>query len=202
MTANPDQQVDPAALKRAAKGLNDTVGELSSLGFAETGEVGRGFSVIELSGLELGHAGLTAALQQFGARWSWGVRALVHDGDEFADRLHLAAGLSYDNDQYVQGTFKDLVSDGMGSPDASDEQVEKASWQQVWHDNPLTQVEHPESAQAEAQALSHAGQSAVAEGKDMAASSPLGLLSSADKWAKLMGTPSSHEAHDTNGGHG
>jgi hypothetical protein len=35
-------QVDPEALKMAAKGINEAISELKGLGIAESGEVGRG----------------------------------------------------------------------------------------------------------------------------------------------------------------
>ncbi len=93
-----------------------------------------------LSGMALGHAGLTSALQGFGDRWAWGVRTLVQDGNEFARRLGLAAGAAYEDDKYVEGTFKNVVAAGMGNPNASDRQVAGESWSQVWSDNAVTQV--------------------------------------------------------------
>jgi hypothetical protein len=69
--------VDRAALRQTAQGINDTIGALEKLGFNEEAEVGRGFSGLALSGLQVGHADLQGAFSGFCDRWSWGVRTLV-----------------------------------------------------------------------------------------------------------------------------
>ncbi|WP_329566433.1 hypothetical protein [Kitasatospora sp. NBC_01266] len=133
-------QVDPAALADIAKGINDAVAELKKLGIDEGAEVGRGFSAISLTGMQVGNPGLQSALDDFCERWSWGVRTLVHDGTEIADRLGLSAGRYHDQDQYVSGALKDAVNAAIGNPDLTDKQVEGQSWDQTWDDNPYTQV--------------------------------------------------------------
>lgn len=85
-----------AALAETAQGLNDVIGALSKLGFDETGEVGRGFSGLALAEPQLGDAGLASAFGDFCDRWPWGVRALVRDGNQFAERPVLSAGLYND----------------------------------------------------------------------------------------------------------
>jgi hypothetical protein len=109
-------QVDPEALKLAAEGINGAISELKSLGIEESGEVGRGFSNVELTGMQLGNAGLRGDFDAFCERWSWGVRTLVQDGNEIAKRLGLSAGIYYDQEQYTEGTLKDVVNAATGNP--------------------------------------------------------------------------------------
>ena len=122
--------VDRAALAEAAQGLNDVISELSGLGLDETGEVGRGFSGLALSGSQVGDAELASAFGKFCDRWSWGVRTLVQDGNQFAQRLGLSAGLYSDVENQVTGAIKDVVVAGVGDPHMSDQQAASASWSQ------------------------------------------------------------------------
>jgi hypothetical protein len=122
--------VDRAALAEAAQGLNDVIGELSGLGFDETGEVGRGFSELALSDLQVGDTDLASSFGTFCDRWSWGVRTLVQDGNQFAQRLGLSAGLYNDVENQVTGAIKDVVVAGVGDPHMTDQQAAAASWSQ------------------------------------------------------------------------
>lgn len=115
--------VDRAALGQAAQGISDTIGALGQLGFAEEAGVGRGFSGLALSGLQVGDAGLQGAFSGFCDRWSWGVRSLVADGNEIAARLGLNAGVYADAEQYVVGALKDVTDAAMGDPHLSDAQA-------------------------------------------------------------------------------
>ncbi|MFD6216600.1 hypothetical protein ACFWFJ_25315, partial [Nocardia salmonicida] len=45
-------EIDPAVLQQAAKGIEDTIGQLSEMGIGETGNMGRGFALLTLSTLE------------------------------------------------------------------------------------------------------------------------------------------------------
>jgi hypothetical protein len=123
--------LEPAALQETADGINEAVAELKALGFAEGAEAGRGFSELELSGLETGHAGLRDAFEQFCERWEWGVRTLVQDGNQLAARLGLAAGRYHDMEQYALGLLKDVAVDVGGNPHLTDEQAGQQSWQQL-----------------------------------------------------------------------
>ena len=123
--------VDRTALRETAQGINDTIGALGQLGFTEEAEVGRGFSGLSLSGLQVGDAGLQSAFSGFCDRWSWGVRTLVQDGNQIAQRLGLTAGAYSDAEQTVIGSVKDLVDAGMGDPHLSDSQVAQGSWTQA-----------------------------------------------------------------------
>jgi hypothetical protein len=122
--------VDRAALAETAKGLNSVIGALSGLGIDETGEMGRGFSELQMSGLEVGDADLASAFGDFCDRWSWGVRSLVQDGNQFAERLGLSAGLYNDVEQQITGAVKDVVVAVAGDPHMTDQQAASASWSQ------------------------------------------------------------------------
>jgi len=139
--------VDRAALRETAQGINDTIGALEKLGFNEEAEVGRGFSGLALSGLQVGDAGLQAAFAGFCDRWSWGVRTLVQDGNEIARRLGLNAGMYADAENTITGSVKDLVGAGMGDPHLSDSQVAQGSWAQAAG---LTAAQRPDDFSAAA----------------------------------------------------
>lgn len=111
-----------------AKGLTEALGELKELGMVGEAGAGRGFSDIALSGLELGHQGLTDEFKSFCERWEWGVRSLIDEGNGFAAKTGLAAGTYYETDQYVEGTFKIVTNAAIGNPYASEEDVQKMGW--------------------------------------------------------------------------
>src|SRR6201996_1503311 len=120
--------VDRAALSATAQGINETIGSLKGLGIDETGEVGRGFSGLALTGLEAGDPDLAGAFGDFCDRWSWGVRALVQDGNQFAARLGLSAGMYSDVENQLTGAAKDVVVAVAGDPHLTDQQAAAASW--------------------------------------------------------------------------
>lgn len=186
--------VDPQALKLAADGINGAIAELKTLGIDESAEVGRGFSNIELSGMQIGHAGLHDSFAAFAERWAWGVRTVVQDGNEIALRLGLSAGLYHDQEQYVSGTFKDVVNAAMGNPDLTQEQVEAQSWGQTLSDNPYTQVRDADySAESAAKAGEHMKETWQAEGRDMM-DGPMGVRRKA---AGLAGLGDEYEQAQT-----
>lgn len=143
--------VDRAALAEAAQGLNDVIKELSGLGLDETGEVGRGFSGLALSDLQMGDAGLASAFGGFCDRWSWGVRTLVQDGNQFAQRLGLSAGMYNDVENQVTGALKDVVVASVGDPHMTDQQAASASWSQDAAE--ITGAKTPEGNMTPQQAL-------------------------------------------------
>ncbi|MFB7667266.1 hypothetical protein ACFC1R_25540 [Kitasatospora sp. NPDC056138] len=160
--------VDPNALTKAADGINNAIGELKTLGIDESAEVGRGFSNIDLSGVQVGHGGLHDSFSKFAERWAWGVRSLVQDGNEIAERLGLSAGLYHDQEQYVSGAMKDAVNAAMGNPDLTQEQVEKQSWSKTLSDNPYTQVRDADfSAESAAAATKHMKRTWQGEARDV-----------------------------------
>jgi len=136
----PDVVAPKEALKLITKGINDSLGELKELGMVGEASMGRGFSDLKLTGMQLGHGGLTAAFGSFCERWEWGVRTLVQEGNDFAKDVGLSAGLLHEQDQYIQGSFKVLANSAMGNPYADEDDITKKSWGGVLSDNPYTQV--------------------------------------------------------------
>jgi hypothetical protein len=123
--------VDPAALNETANGINDTINDLGQLGFAETAGTGMGFTGLTLSELQVGYSGLTSAFSDFTGRWQWGVRSLVQDGNQIAQRLSLNAGAYYQADQKVVGSLKNLVVAAVGDPHETAQQAASGSWSQA-----------------------------------------------------------------------
>ncbi|MGW7789562.1 hypothetical protein [Streptomyces tricolor] len=114
-----------------AKGLTAALGELKELGGFGTAGAGRGFGEIALSGLELGHEGLTGEFASFCERWEWGVRSLVNEGNAFAQKTGLAAGAYYETDRYVEGVVKVAENAAVGNPYASEEEVQQMSYGEI-----------------------------------------------------------------------
>ncbi|MGV4986000.1 hypothetical protein ACVB8X_08620 [Streptomyces sp. NRAIS4] len=125
-----DLKTDGLAL--IAKGLTDALAELKELGMVGSAGAGRGFDDIALSGLELGHEGLTGEFKSFCERWEWGVRSLINEGNGFAEKTGLAAGTYYETDQYVAGTVKVVENAAVGNPYASEEDVEKMGYGDIF----------------------------------------------------------------------
>ncbi|MCM2425799.1 hypothetical protein [Streptomyces sp. RKAG337] len=174
-TGGEDLAVDSAALALAAQGLNGAIGELKSLGTQGSADTGRGFGDLALTGMQLGHSGLTSAFGSFCGRWEWGVRTLVQEGNGFAERLGLSAGISHDEDQYIKDTFKVVTNAAMGNPNLTEEQVEGMSWDQVKADNPISDWQHPDfSAKSVEQAQHDIGQTWKDTGRDLS-NGPMGF---------------------------
>ncbi|MBD9727875.1 hypothetical protein PV755_31885 [Streptomyces caniscabiei] len=124
-----DLQVEGLAL--ITEGINLAMSELRELGMVGEASVGRGFADLALSGLELGHGGLTSALDTFCERWEWGVRALILEGSNFADAVGLAAGTFHETEQYIDGTFKIAANSVMGNPHLGEDQVTQMTWGEI-----------------------------------------------------------------------
>ena len=122
--------VDRTALQETAHGIDNAIGALKGLGFDEEADAGRGFAGLELSGLQAGHAGIQQAFGGFCDRWSWGVRSLVQDGNQFASRLGITAGVYADTEEYLTGDAKDVLDSLAGDPHLSDAQAAAAAWSQ------------------------------------------------------------------------
>ncbi|WP_216892162.1 type VII secretion target [Nocardia alni] len=148
--------VDPAVLTQAADGINGIIGELSGLGTGETGAVGRGLSLLRLSGMQAGKASVHKALSTFLDRWSWGVRALVQAGNEMAESLHLAAGRYHEMDETFSNMLKEGYADLVGNPHLSNDQIDARSWGDTLADNGFNDMRHPDYSQSSLQgALDH-----------------------------------------------
>lgn len=124
-----DLQVEGLSL--ITEGINLALSELRELGMVGEASVGRGFADLALSGLELGHGGLTSALDTFCERWEWGVRALVLEGSRFADAVGLAAGTFHETEQYIDGAFKIVANSVIGNPHLSEDQVTQMTWGEI-----------------------------------------------------------------------
>jgi hypothetical protein len=128
----PDLQVFGLAL--IADGIDKALGELGKLGFADKvgwSGAGRGFDDLEMDGLTIGDDTVGAVFHSFCERWQWGVRALVDEGNTFAEAVGLSAGTMYQTDQTVENSLKVGLNSLEGSPYASEQQIEGQSWQQL-----------------------------------------------------------------------
>ncbi|WP_378730822.1 type VII secretion target [Nocardia brasiliensis] len=148
-------KVDPAVLVQAAKGIESTIGELSNMGIGETGNMGRGFSLLTLSTMEAGKHSVQKTFEEFTERWSWGVRALVQAGNSIARTLGLAAGRYHEMDAKAQGTLKKMWTHLAGNPHLSDEQITSRSWGDTFSDNAFN---HIRNADYSAESFQKAGQ--------------------------------------------
>ncbi|MGW5604880.1 hypothetical protein ACWEWI_02010 [Streptomyces sp. NPDC003753] len=131
-------RVDPEALDRITRGINQAMDELKELGFDIEANLGRGFDDLELTGLEVGDGSLRQVFADFCERWGWGVRSLMQDANEFAGRLNLSAGLYHEQEQYVSNTLKTVWTAAAGNPYLSEEQAGQRSWSDTLKDNPLS----------------------------------------------------------------
>jgi hypothetical protein len=118
--------VDINALNETAQGINDTISALKDCGaITETAGVGLGFQDLNLSEEQVGYMDLTNAFGNFTSRWAWGVRALVQDGNQIAQRLSLNAGAYAAAESSVIGSLKDLgvAVDPLADPHETDQQA-------------------------------------------------------------------------------
>ncbi|AWI33184.1 hypothetical protein [Streptomyces tirandamycinicus] len=128
-----DLNFDKASVARFTQGVGATIDGLSDLGGATGAVMGKGFSELSMTGMEAGHHGLSVDFEDFSERWEWGVRALVSDAGEIANRLGLAAGTQWEHDQYVQGALKVGVNSVMGgNPHASEQEITQQDWGDVF----------------------------------------------------------------------
>ncbi|MBL3669344.1 hypothetical protein JL475_25835 [Streptomyces sp. M2CJ-2] len=128
-----DLNFDKASVAKFTKGVGATIDELGDLGGATGSVMGKGFSQLSMTGMETGHHGLSVDFEDFCERWEWGVRALVNDASQIANRLGLAAGTLWEHDQYVAGSLKVGVNALMGgNPHASEEEITQQGWGEVF----------------------------------------------------------------------
>ncbi|MFF6809664.1 hypothetical protein ACFZAG_07230 [Streptomyces sp. NPDC012403] len=128
-----DLSFDRASVAKFTKGVGATIDGLGELGGATGSVMGKGFSQLSMTGMEAGHHGLSVDFEDFCERWEWGVRALVHDASQIANRLGLAAGTQWEHDQYVEGALKVGVNSlAGGNPHASEEEITRQGWGEVF----------------------------------------------------------------------
>ncbi|MFI6419411.1 hypothetical protein ACIBG6_18715 [Streptomyces sp. NPDC050842] len=128
---DPDLAAPAAALAAIAKGIDLAHAELKELGMIGEASTGRGFSDLALSGLELGHGGLTSEFETFCERWEWGIRALTLRGNGFAQAVGLSAGSFAEQEQYVKDSIKIGVNSLNGNPHLSEDDVKKMRWDTI-----------------------------------------------------------------------
>lgn len=165
-----DLHFDKASVAKFTRGVGATIDGLGELGGATGSVMGKGFSALSMTGMEAGHHGLAADFEDFCERWEWGVRALVNDASQIANRLGLAAGTQWEHDQYVAGTLKVGVNALMGgNPHASEEEIARQDWGEVFtpdHLNPDWSTESFERAQQEIeQTWMDTGRTVLTEGQ-------------------------------------
>ncbi|MFF1731965.1 hypothetical protein [Streptomyces sp. NPDC058247] len=176
MTGTGGKDLETGGLALIAKGLTEALGELKELGMVGEAGAGRGFGDLALSGLELGEQGVTDALSSFCERWEWGVRALINEGNSFAQGVGLSAGTYYETDQYVEGALKVGANSLMGNPYASEDDITKMSWGQLAENNSFAHADY--SKESFETAMANSAQGWKDAGRDIATShtaGPLGL---------------------------
>uniref|UniRef100_A0AAU2V4I3 Uncharacterized protein n=1 Tax=Streptomyces sp. NBC_00003 TaxID=2903608 RepID=A0AAU2V4I3_9ACTN len=204
-----DLRVPPEAMALITQGISGALGELKELGLIGEAGMGRGFDSMAMSALELGHDGLAETFKSFCERWEWGVRALVHEGNDFALKAGLSAGILYEEDQYIQGGFKVLANSAMGNPHATEDQVTGMSWGDLARNNAYAHADFsPESFQ---KADADIRQSVKDAGRDLSDSklNPFGLALSVsgqdeavDQWREKEFGPSPEERAKQQGANG
>ncbi|MEW2550430.1 hypothetical protein [Streptomyces zhihengii] len=127
----PELRASEVALAAIAAGIDLAHAELKELGMIGEASTGRGFSDLALSGLELGHGGLTGTFETFCERWEWGVRALTLKGNAFAQGVGLSAGSFAEQEQYVKDTIKIGVNSLNGNPHLSEDEVKQMDWETI-----------------------------------------------------------------------
>ncbi|MFD6279317.1 hypothetical protein ACFWFI_27680 [Streptomyces sp. NPDC060209] len=127
-----DLNVDRASVQQITSGLRAAVAELREVGDGTGAVLGKGLSDLSMTGMEAGHHGLSVDFEDFCERWEWGVRALVQDANAIAAKLGLAAGILWEEDQYIQGTMKVVVNAAVGNPHASEDEIVKQNWGDVF----------------------------------------------------------------------
>lgn len=135
---------EPEAAKQVEKGLRDAIAELKELGFDHQAQLGMGFSDLELSHKQAGHAGLQQAFDTFTERWGWGIRGKIQDANTIASALGLSAGLYHEQEQYVKDTLKVAVASGMADPTMTEGELKDRSWGETLKDNHFSHVANPE----------------------------------------------------------
>ncbi|MGW3357567.1 hypothetical protein ACWDFL_19420 [Streptomyces bungoensis] len=128
-----DLRLDKESVAKFTQGLGTTIDQLGDLGGATGSVMGKGFSELAMTGMEAGHHGLSVDFEDFCESWEWGVRALVRDASEIANRLGLAAGTLWEEDQYVAGSLKVGANSVFGgNPHASEEEIAKQGWGDIF----------------------------------------------------------------------
>ncbi|WNI30789.1 hypothetical protein [Streptomyces sp. ITFR-6] len=140
-----DLNIDPGSVQKITSGLRAAVDELEAIGSGTGAVLGKGVSGLSMTGMEAGHYGLSVTFEDFCERWEWGVRALVQDANAIAAELGLSAGVLWEEEKYIEGTLKVVVNAGVGNPNASEDDVVKQGWGDVFTPDYLSPDYSPES---------------------------------------------------------
>lgn len=160
----------PAALTDAAKGIEDTLAELRSMGTVGSAAAGRGITRLALGGGGVGHERLATALGDFCVRWEWGVRGLVQAGQKIVDGLN-ATGAAYQKvENGATGLLKRVAFDLTGNPMADSAPAARGEWADVL---PPAPDHSPESY---ARAGEHMAATWEETGRDLAENSLPGMV--------------------------
>jgi hypothetical protein len=165
-----DLRLDKESVAKFTQGLGTTIDQLGDLGGATGSVMGKGFSELAMTGMEAGHHGLSVDFEDFCESWEWGVRALVRDASEIANRLGLAAGTLWEEDQYVAGSLKVGANSLFGgNPHASEEEIAEQGWGDIFTPDYLHPDYSPESFDKAghdmAQTWKDAGRTVLTEGQ-------------------------------------
>ncbi|MCX4092711.1 type VII secretion target [Nocardia sp. alder85J] len=192
--------VDPAVLQQAADGINAIIGELADIGTTEAATTGRGFALLRLSGMQAGEQSVHQEFSTFTSRWSWGIRTLVQAGNTIAEILGLAAGRFHDTEQANSTALKESVTDLMGNPYLSKDQIDARTWSGTVADNGVDDILHPDYR---AQSFDNAAARIGRDGQAIAAVAPdaaenVGLPShwhsgDAARAAQIVAGPGGHQ---------
>lgn len=160
----------PGALTEAAKGIEDTLAELRTLGSVGSAEAGRGITLLAVDGGGAGHNGVATALGDFCVRWEWGVRGLVQSGQKIVDGLN-ATGEAYQKvENGAAGLLKRAVFSLGGNPMADSAPAAERDWADVLPPPPDLS---PESF---ARAADNMGATWEETGRDLAENSLPGMV--------------------------
>ncbi|WP_326596427.1 hypothetical protein [Streptomyces sp. NBC_01803] len=129
MSGAGDLSISQETVDLITRGLRAAIDELGVVGNETGALMGSGFDDMSLTKMEAGGGGLADAFEDFCERWEWGVRGLVQDANEIANRLGLAAGMMYEEDQYWADTFAVSLNavSPTGNPHATEEEIGRQS---------------------------------------------------------------------------
>lgn len=147
--------VGAEAVALISGGLRGAADALADVGDVTGSRQGVGMSGLALSTMEAGGGEVAEAFEGFCDRWEWGVRGLIQDAEQLAQRLGLAAGMTWEEDRYREGSFK-VVANAVsptGNPHLTEDEVQQQRWQEL-----LTPDAPGWSAQSRAQAAEDIGQ--------------------------------------------
>lgn len=132
------------ALNAASESINSTIGSLGGVGFDMAANVGRGFSQVGMTPEEAGKSEVQKSSEEFAERWSTGVRSLGQAANNIAVTLDLSAGLYNKMEDQIEGAFKVAVTNSMGNPHLSEDEIHERSWGETWSDNPINHQMNPD----------------------------------------------------------